>query len=141
MATAADITPEQMASYREGARRRQAREREALRARERRAWDLARLAADILRQQFGVTRVVVFGSLIHPGSFTPWSDVDIAAWGIKPEGAFRAVMDLFRHSCQPRRRRRLPHPRAARHRAGGRPAVIPRHAPPRQPHPPRSERS
>lgn len=97
MATAADITPEQMASYREGARRRQAREREALRARERRAWDLARLAADILRQQFGVTRVVVFGSLIHPGSFTPWSDVDIAAWGIKPEGAFRAigaVMDL-----------------------------------------------
>ena len=97
MATAHDITPEQMAAYKEGARRRQARERQALRERERRAWELAREAADVLRQQFGAVRVVVFGSLIHPGSFTPWSDVDIAAWGLRPEDTFRAigaVMDL-----------------------------------------------
>lgn len=91
MAAARDITPEQMAAYKEGARRRQERERQALRERERRAWDLARQAATALREQFGVSRVVVFGSLVHPGWFTPWSDVDIAAWGIKPEDTFRAI--------------------------------------------------
>lgn len=34
---------------------------------------------------------------MHEGSFTPWSDVDIAAWGIAAEDTFRAlgaVMDL-----------------------------------------------
>ena len=91
MATASDITPEQMAAYRAGALRRQERERQALRERERRAWELARQAAAALREQFGVSRVVVFGSLVHPGSFTPWSDVDIAAWGIRPEDTFRAI--------------------------------------------------
>lgn len=91
MAAARNITPEQMAAYREGARRRQERERQALRERERRAWELARQAATALREQFGVSRVVVFGSLVHPGWFTPWSDVDIAAWGIKPEDTFRAI--------------------------------------------------
>jgi predicted nucleotidyltransferase len=44
-----------------------------------------------LRRQFGVERVVVFGSLVHPGSFTPWSDVDIAAWGLRPDDTFRAI--------------------------------------------------
>jgi predicted nucleotidyltransferase len=41
--------------------------------------------------------VVVFGSLVHRGCFTPWSDVDLAAWGVRPEETFRAigtVMDL-----------------------------------------------
>jgi predicted nucleotidyltransferase len=55
------------------------------------AWDTARYAAEKLRQQFLVTRVVVFGSLVHEGCFTRWSDVDIAAWGIPPEDTFRAV--------------------------------------------------
>jgi predicted nucleotidyltransferase len=91
MPDARDITPEQMAGYREGARRRLEAERRALVAREARAWELARQAADALRRRFGVTRVVVFGSLVHPGSFTPWSDFDIAAWGIKPEDTFRAI--------------------------------------------------
>lgn len=94
---AINITPEQMAAYKEGARRRQAREQRALREREQRAWELARQAATALREQFGVSRVVVFGSLVHPGWFTPWSDVDIAAWGIRPEETFRAIgvaMDL-----------------------------------------------
>jgi len=45
----------------------------------------------MLREQFHVTRLVVFGSLVHEGCFTRWSDVDIAAWGIPPEDTFRAV--------------------------------------------------
>ena len=62
-----------------------------------RAWALARQAAVLLREEFAVERVVVFGSLVHEGCFTPWSDVDIAAWGIRPQDTFRAmgrVMDL-----------------------------------------------
>src|SRR4051812_19132025 len=71
-----DITPEAMAVYRARARRRQQAEREALAAREQRAWELARQAADALRQQCAVSKVVVFGSLVHPGCFTAWADVD-----------------------------------------------------------------
>jgi uncharacterized protein len=91
MATIREISPEAMAGYRDGARRRREAERRTLAAREKRAWELARQAAAALRQQFGVERVVVFGSLIHPGCFTPWSDVDIAAWGLRPEDTFRAI--------------------------------------------------
>lgn len=96
MATAQEISPGAMAAYREGARRRH-EEQQALAVREQRAWALARQAADALRQQFTVSRVVVFDSLIHSGCFTPWSDVDVAAWGLRPEETFRAigvVMDL-----------------------------------------------
>jgi predicted nucleotidyltransferase len=91
MVTAREITPEQFASYREGARRRQEAERWALVAREERAWALARHVADLLRERFAIERVVVFGSLVHPGCFTPWSDVDIAVWGLRPEETFRAI--------------------------------------------------
>src|SRR5687767_3059151 len=97
MATASELTPEEVAAYREGARRRRQAERRALAARERCAWELAQRAAAVLREQFHIDRVVVFGSLVHPGCFTPWSDLDIAAWGLRPEDTFRAIgaaMDL-----------------------------------------------
>ena len=45
----------------------------------------------MLKEKFGATRVVVFGSLVHEGCFTRWSDVDIATWGIRPENTFRAI--------------------------------------------------
>ena len=92
-----EVTPEAMAAYRATARRRWAQEQQALARRQERAWEVARRAAALLRAQFGATRVVAFGSLIHEGCFTSWSDVDIAAWGLRPEDTFRAmgaVMDL-----------------------------------------------
>ena len=55
------------------------------------AWEVARAAAGLLRQRFGATRVVAFGSLTHRAWFTPWSDVDLAAWGISPGAFYRAV--------------------------------------------------
>ncbi len=91
------VTPEAMASYRATARRRQARVQQEIRSRQTRAWALARRAAVLLKTQFGAYRVVVFGSLVHTGCFTPWSDVDLAAWGLAPADTFRAmgaVMDL-----------------------------------------------
>lgn len=97
MATALTLTPEEVATYRRAARRRHEQELRELALREKRAWALARRAANLLREQFGADQVVVFGSLVHGGCFTPWSDVDIAAWGIHPQDTFRAigrVMDM-----------------------------------------------
>ena len=97
MAPASTITPADMAVYRATARRRQAREQQELVRRQARAWEVAQCAATRLKAQFGVHRVVVFGSLVRAGCFTLWSDVDLAAWGLSPTDTFRAigvVMDL-----------------------------------------------
>ena len=94
MANARDVTPEDMARYRETARRRHRAEQAALVVRERHAWELARRAAELLREQFHAERVLLFGSLIHPGCFTPWSDVDVAATGIDPCDTLRAMEEV-----------------------------------------------
>jgi len=51
---------------------------------------LARRAADVLRQEFGATRVVVFGSLAHGAWFHSRSDIDLAVAGIRDEDFWRA---------------------------------------------------
>ncbi|MCL0076883.1 nucleotidyltransferase domain-containing protein [Dehalococcoidia bacterium] len=86
--TAAELTVEELEVYRRAARRRKWREPQE---RRRRAWVLARRAADLLRERFRARRVVVFGSLVHEACFTPRSDVDLAAWGLRPEDTFRAL--------------------------------------------------
>ncbi len=61
------------------------------------AWNVARIAAELLKTRYGATQVVVFGSLVHKTGFTPWSDVDLAVWGITPEEYYSAAgsaMDL-----------------------------------------------
>jgi predicted nucleotidyltransferase len=85
--TALDLTPEEFRNYRPG------REWDEKQVKERRdqAWAVARVAARVLREMFGAKRVVVFGSLAHQSWFTPWSDVDLAAWGIPPDQFYRAV--------------------------------------------------
>ena len=91
------ISPEQIAAYRQSAERLREQDRAAEMIRREEAWRLARMAADILKERFHAARVVVFGSLVSERSFTAWSDVDIAAWGISPLDTFRAigaVMDL-----------------------------------------------
>lgn len=80
-----------MQEYRAGARRRHGEEQRALAARVERAWDIARKAAAELRRTFGIERVMLFGSLVHPGRFSAWSDIDIAAWGLHPRETFRAL--------------------------------------------------
>jgi len=60
-------------------------------------WQVAHRAAKLLREEYHAKRVVVFGSLLSAVCFTPWSDVDIAVWGLEPDQTFRAigaVMDL-----------------------------------------------
>ena len=38
--------------------------------------------------------MLLFGSLIHPGCFTEWSDVDVAATGIDPRDTLRAMEEV-----------------------------------------------
>ena len=91
MPTALKMTAEEMAMYRATTRRRWQQEQQELAQRQERAWEVARHATTLLKEQFGATRVVVFGSLVHAGCFTRWSDVDIAAWGIPPQETFQAI--------------------------------------------------
>ena len=97
MPTTFDLTPEQISTYRRHAQQRRQQELPEIERRRERAWEAARMAAQVLKEKFGVTRVVVFGSLVRDAGFTRWSDVDIAAWGLALEDTFRAIgviMDL-----------------------------------------------
>ncbi|MCP4167226.1 MAG: nucleotidyltransferase domain-containing protein [Chloroflexi bacterium] len=91
MPTASELTASELETYRSAARRRRVREKEALKRRQQRAWELARTAAKLLREKYGAGDIFVFGSLIHQGSFSKWSDVDIAVWGLRPEDTFVAM--------------------------------------------------
>jgi predicted nucleotidyltransferase len=85
--TALDLTREEWRAYRPGATAGQSQVWE----RWERAWSVAQAAAEVLREQFGATRVVAFGSVTRRDWFTPWSDIDLAAWGISPGAFYRAV--------------------------------------------------
>ncbi|MEW6233394.1 MAG: nucleotidyltransferase domain-containing protein [Chloroflexota bacterium] len=85
--TALDLTAKELMEYWPVRRTAPTRTREM----QARAWLLAREVARLLRQQFGATRVMVFGSLAHRMWFSPWSDIDMAAWGIPSTEFYRAV--------------------------------------------------
>ena len=83
-------TAEEMQSYQRGALRRQQAERQQVAQRRARAWELARQAAAKLKAEFGVERVMVFGSLTQADRFTQWSDIDLAVWGLNDWNWLRA---------------------------------------------------
>ena len=85
------IPAERMQQYRRTAQSRYSAERVLRDQRSQRAWALARQAAALLKEQFGARRVAVFGSLVHSGRFTQWSDVDLAVWGLTSTNWLRAM--------------------------------------------------
>ncbi|HEY4691475.1 MAG TPA: nucleotidyltransferase domain-containing protein [Anaerolineae bacterium] len=85
------IPAEQMEKYKRTARERQLAEQRRRDARREHAWELAHQAADLLKREYGVQRVVAFGSLIQPNRFTASSDVDLAAWGLTPTTWLKAI--------------------------------------------------
>ena len=91
-------TPEQIQVYAATLRERSAEA--ACRRHERReqAWTVARQAAQVLRAQFGVTGVWVFGSLVEGDHFTERSDIDMAATGLTPAVHVEALGRLLRLS-------------------------------------------
>ena len=87
--TAKDLSPEELREYRlrldEHFQNRKVDE-----ALLQRAWHTAHRIATMLYDDFGATKVAVFGSLAEQESFSKWSDIDIAVWGIPNNKYFRA---------------------------------------------------
>ena len=54
------------------------------------AISLARQAAQILKQDFGAQRVVLFGSMLNPDRMWWGSDIDLAVWELPEEDFFKA---------------------------------------------------
>lgn len=59
------------------------------------AWEVAKEAAQLLRDRYGVTRVRAFGSLVHKERLHPGSDVDLAVEGLKPADYWEAVTSVL----------------------------------------------
>jgi predicted nucleotidyltransferase len=91
--TALELTPEELKKYHPAAAiaQRKCEVDPKLDARWERARQVAHDASELLRGEFSATKVLLFGSLVHRSWFTPWSDIDLAAWGILPERFFSAV--------------------------------------------------
>jgi predicted nucleotidyltransferase len=89
--TAKDLSQEELRSYHPWQTLQRYHKDPELSRRWDRAWHVARKASKLLQEQFGASRVVVFGSLVRRAWFTPWSDVDLAVWGVPAEKFYRAI--------------------------------------------------
>ncbi|MBI3169124.1 MAG: nucleotidyltransferase domain-containing protein [Chloroflexi bacterium] len=91
--TALDLSPEALKKYhpREAIRRRRAKTRTQVTSRRRRAYAVALKAAKLLKTKFGATEVILFGSLARRGSFTLYSDIDLAERGIHSDDYLTAM--------------------------------------------------
>ncbi len=91
---APEIDAEKMAVYKRTARERLARERQELVARREAAWAGALKAARYLKEKWGASRVMLFGSVAQEGPFHADSDIDLAAEGIDAGDYFAAWAGL-----------------------------------------------
>jgi uncharacterized protein len=97
------LTDEQMAIYRAAAQTRQQQKRDRLWQRQHLGMAVAHQARDLLKQNFRVDRVVLFGSMrfacegaeVALAHIHDRSDVDLAVWGLNPQDYFRAVGQLL----------------------------------------------
>ena len=85
---------EEMASYRPWKALEHYRQDHSLSMRRSHAMDVAHKAAHILKERYGATRVLVFGSLAHGIWFTPRSDIDLFVDGIPAEKFFQAEAEI-----------------------------------------------
>ena len=96
MSQSHQITPEQLAACRKLLERRW-KSRKVDETLLRRAWQAAYEVVTLLYDEFGATKVAVFGSLAEPLGFTKSSDIDIAVWGLSDKEHTKAnskAMDL-----------------------------------------------
>ena len=100
--TALDLSPKELKKYgpREAFRRRKAKTRAEVARRRRRAYSVALKAAELLKTKFGAKEVILFGSLARRGSFTLYSDIDLAERGIHPFEFYAASAAIERISAE-----------------------------------------
>ena len=89
------ITESQMAIYRATAWRLAQKRLQQLQAKHQRAWEVARQAAQVLKQQFGAQQVAVFGSMLSCDRVHERSDLDLAVWGLDQSLYYKAVSCLL----------------------------------------------
>ena len=89
--TLRDYTPYLKHARRQAALRRADAQLAACRER---AWAVARQIAEFLHREYQPTRLVVFGSLVHPDMFGLHSDIDLAVDGIPWPAYLRAWNDV-----------------------------------------------
>jgi predicted nucleotidyltransferase len=83
--------PDSLDAYRATMQRRGERVRRERARRRREARETAARVAEFLRGEYGVDRIVLFGSLVRDDVFGTHSDVDLAVWGLDAEDYFEAV--------------------------------------------------
>jgi predicted nucleotidyltransferase len=80
-----------LAVYRQAAQARQQEKQARLDSRFEHAWLVARRAAALLKDEFRVTKVVAFGSLVNRQRFHLRSDIDLATWDLDELQYYRAA--------------------------------------------------
>lgn len=106
------VSPEEMAAYRQTMQLRDTEAQQQLQNRFHQAWNVAKQASDLLKQNFQAAKVFVFGSLVHQNWFSNTSDIDLAVAGLSAWDHLAAVaqlqdlsafkVDLIRlEACQP----------------------------------------
>jgi predicted nucleotidyltransferase len=95
--TALDLSPDALKKYRplEAIKKRRAKFSAEITSRRRRALSVARKAAKLLKTEFGAQEVILFGSLARRGSFSLYSDIDLAVRGIAPDKFYAAVSAML----------------------------------------------
>ena len=88
------LTQEKIELYKLATHERWEHEKKELSRQYQHAWSLARQLAALLKQEYHVHQVAVFGSLIHESLFHSRSDLDLAVWGLDEERYYRAVSKL-----------------------------------------------
>ena len=88
--TAAGLTSSELDEYRRHALLADEKARREEKTRRARAMAVARAGARLLKEEFGVRRVFVFGSLVAGARFHSRSDIDLAVEGLDPSVYWRA---------------------------------------------------
>lgn len=85
------MSGELLTSYRATLSQREADERQAQARRKQQAVTAARRVASWMKRTYGVSRVVLFGSITANQRLGPHSDIDLAVWGLDSERYYEAV--------------------------------------------------
>lgn len=89
--TFSTLAPADLERYRKALRSRVDVARTQADSRFKKASEIASRTALVLKREFDVKKVVVFGSIVHPHLFHAHSDVDLAVWGLTGRQYYRAV--------------------------------------------------
>lgn len=89
------INAAQFGKYVAAARQRNCDRQQQMRQRQQAGLEQAKRAAALLKQEFGVQEVMLFGSLLTPESVHPESDIDLAVWGLDRDRYCAAIGTLL----------------------------------------------